>query len=81
MAYSAASNRDLLRRKQIRSVIPRRSGQVADRKKCGRLGGRPPGFDEVEYKRRNVVGRAFNKGEHWRVVATRYDKLALTYRA
>ncbi|WP_197040030.1 transposase, partial [Nocardia sp. NRRL WC-3656] len=38
-AYSAASNRDLLRRKRIRSVIPQRSDQVANRKKRGRLGG------------------------------------------
>jgi hypothetical protein len=27
------------------------------------------------------VERAFNKAEHWRAVATRYDKLAITYRA
>ena len=27
----------------------------------GRLGGRPPAFDKVQYKRRNVVERAFNK--------------------
>ncbi|WP_082856963.1 transposase [Nocardia nova] len=80
-AYSAASNRDLLRRKRIRSVIPQRSDQVANRKKRGRLDGRPPGFDKVEYTRRNVVERAFDTAEHWRAVATRYDKLALTYRA
>ncbi|MGA4792556.1 hypothetical protein ACPCUW_35185, partial [Nocardia sp. AB354] len=35
-AYSAASNRDLLRHKRIRSVIPQRSDQVADRKERGR---------------------------------------------
>ncbi|MDR7172626.1 transposase [Nocardia kruczakiae] len=28
-----------------------------------------------------MAERAFNKAEHWRAVATRYDKLALTYRA
>ncbi|MFD7044526.1 IS5/IS1182 family transposase, partial [Rhodococcus jostii] len=33
------------------------------------------------YKGRNVVERAFNKAKQWRAVATRYDKLALTYRA
>ena len=70
-AYSAASNRDLLRHKRIRSVIPQRSDQIANRKKRGRLGGWPPGFDKVEYKRRNVVERAFNKAKHWRAVATR----------
>src|SRR5690349_24770969 len=31
-AYSAPSNRDLLLRKRIRSVIPHRSDQVANRK-------------------------------------------------
>ncbi|MBF6276586.1 MULTISPECIES: transposase [Nocardia] len=41
--------------------------------------GWPPGFDKVEYTRRNVVERAFDKAERWRAVATRYDKLALTY--
>ncbi|MGA4791813.1 hypothetical protein ACPCUW_31320, partial [Nocardia sp. AB354] len=44
-------------------------------------GGRPPGFGKVEYTRRNVVELAFDKAEHWRAVAARYDKLALTYRA
>lgn len=38
-------------------------------------------FEVMANKRRNVVERAFNKAEHWRAVATRYDKLALTYRA
>ncbi|MFE3262474.1 hypothetical protein ACFXPS_44450 [Nocardia sp. NPDC059091] len=31
--------------------------------------------------RRNVIERACNKAEDWRAVATRYDKLATTYRA
>ncbi|RZL70553.1 MAG: IS5/IS1182 family transposase, partial [Rhodococcus sp. (in: high G+C Gram-positive bacteria)] len=37
--------------------------------------------DPESYKGRNVVERAFNKAKQWRAVATRYDKLALTYRA
>jgi transposase len=80
-AYSAASNRTLLRRKRIQIVIPERSDQIANRKRKGRAGGRAPRFDAAIYKRRNVVERAFNKAKHWRAVATRYDKLALTYRA
>ncbi len=80
-AYSAASNRTLLRRKRIQTVIPERSDQVANRKRRGRAGGRAPSFDPQLYKRRNVIERAFNKAKHWRAVATRYDKLATTYRA
>ncbi|MFE3229682.1 IS5 family transposase [Nocardia sp. NPDC059228] len=80
-AYSAASNRTLLRSKRIQAVIPERSDQVANRKRKGRAGGRAPGFDAQLYKRRNVIEGAFNKAEHWRAVATRYDKLATTYRA
>ncbi|MBF6174732.1 transposase, partial [Nocardia blacklockiae] len=38
-------------------------------------------FDTETYKRRNVIERAFNRAKHWRAVATRYDKLAITYRA
>jgi transposase len=30
---------------------------------------------------RNVVERSFNTFKQWRALATRYDKLALTYRA
>ncbi|MFI6040917.1 IS5 family transposase [Nocardia sp. NPDC051321] len=80
-AYSSASNRSLLRGKGIGSVIPERADQIAHRKRRGRTGGRPPAFDSAAYKGRNVVERAFNKAKHWRGVATRYDKLAMTYRA
>ncbi|MGV9823846.1 IS5 family transposase [Nocardia xishanensis] len=80
-AYSAASNRTLLRRKRIQTVIPERGDQVANRKRKGRAGGRAPSFDTETYKRRNVIERAFNRAKHWRAVATRYDKLAITYRA
>lgn len=80
-AYSAASNRALLRRKRIQTVIPERSDQAANRKRKGRAGGRAPSFDSQLYKRRNVIERAFSKAKHWRAVATRYDKLATTYRA
>ncbi|KIA60826.1 transposase [Nocardia vulneris] len=80
-AYSSESNRATLRGKGIGCVIPERADQVAHRKRRGRNSGRPPGFDRAAYKGRNVVERAFNKAKHWRGVATRDDKLALTYRA
>lgn len=80
-AYTSKANRALLRRKGIKAVIPEKSDQVANRKKKGSAGGRPPSFDAESYKGRNVVERAFNKAKQWRAVATRYDKLAITYRA
>jgi len=42
---------------------------------------RPVTWSVVAYKRRNVVERGFNTFKQWRALATRYDKLALTYRA
>lgn len=62
-------------------MIPEKSDQAANRKRRGSAGGRPPTFDSESYKGRNVVERAFNKAKQYRGVATRYDKLALTYRA
>lgn len=41
----------------------------------------PPPFDEVRYKQRNVIERAFSHLKDWRRVATRYDKLARNFRA
>ncbi len=38
-------------------------------------------FDAEQYKRRNVVERAFNRLKQWRAIATRYDKHARNYRA
>ncbi|WP_084466609.1 transposase [Nocardia arthritidis] len=78
--YSSASNRTLLRTGGSAFVIPERADQIANRKRRGRVG-RPPSFDPVAYRGRNVVERAFNKVKHRRGVATRYDKLASTYGA
>ncbi|MBG6191728.1 transposase [Arthrobacter sp. CAN_A212] len=75
-AYSSKANRNLLRSRGI----PERSDQQANRKRRGRSGGRPVGLDREAYKRRNVVERSFNTFKQWRGLATRYDKLALTYR-
>ncbi|WP_433716746.1 transposase [Nocardia sp. CA-084685] len=43
-AYSSAANRKLLRRNGYRR-LRRRSDQIANRKRHGRTGGRPPHFD------------------------------------
>ncbi|WP_425459498.1 IS5 family transposase [Georgenia muralis] len=79
-AYSSKANRALLRRRDIKTVIPERSDQVANRKRRGSRGGRPVTYDTEAYRRRNVVERSFNVFKQWRALATRYDKLALTYR-
>ncbi len=54
---------------------------IAARKRKGSKGGRPPTFDAQSYKGRNVVERFFGNLKQWRGVATRYDKLAVVYRA
>lgn len=41
----------------------------------------PEKDDQKAYKRRNVVERSSNTLKQWRSSATRYDKLALTYRS
>ena len=79
-AYSSRGNRELLRGKRVRTVIPQPADQVAHRRRRGRAGGRPPDFDAATYKGRNVVERSFNDHKQWRGLATRYDKLASIYR-
>lgn len=79
-AYSSRANRELLRARRIKTVIPQPSDQVAHRQRRGSAGGRPPDFDAETYRDRNVVERSFNDYKQWRALATRYDKLALTYR-
>ncbi|GAB3870008.1 hypothetical protein GCM10028801_46510 [Nocardioides maradonensis] len=79
-AYSSRANRALLRSKRVRTVIPQRADEIGHRQRRGSSGGRPPAFDPVTYKRRNVVERSFNDHKQWRGIATRYDKLAANYR-
>lgn len=79
--YTSGVNRDYLAGRGISAVIPQKSNEITARKKRGSRGGRPPAFDAQAYKGRNVVERAFNTAKQWRGLATRYDKLAVTYRA
>ena len=79
-AYSSRGNRALLRAKRTKTVIPQPSDQIGHRLRRGSAGGRPPAFDPTAYKGRNVVERSFNDHKQWRGLATRYDKLAITYR-
>jgi hypothetical protein len=46
-AYSSRAIRDQLRRRGIRAVIPQPADQVANRKRRGSRGGRPPAFAQV----------------------------------
>jgi transposase len=80
-AYSSRANRALLREKKIKAIIPEPRDQVANRKRKGSRGGRPVDFDSEAYKGRSVVEQSFSLFEQWRSIATRYDKLAITYRA
>jgi transposase len=79
-ANSSRGNRALLRSRRIVSVIPEPSDQTGHRKRRGSKGGRPVTYDPEAYRGRNVVERFFNLFKHRRGLATRYDKLALTYR-
>ena len=79
-AYSSRGTRAMLRERGITVVIPQPSDQIAHRIRRGSAGGRPPAFDPVAYKARNVIERSFNEQKQWRGIATRYDKLATVYR-
>lgn len=80
-AYSSRAIREHLRKRKIKAVIPQPDDQIANRKRLGSKGGRPPAFDREAYKQRNTVERCINKLKQWRGLATRYDKTATVYRA
>lgn len=80
-AYSNGVTRRLLRGRKITAVIPQKSDEIAARKRRGSAGGRPPALDQIRYKQRNLVERSFALLKQWRGLATRYDKLAIAYRA
>lgn len=73
-AYSNGPCRQYLRRHGIRHTIPKKADSQAARLCKGSRGGRPPGFDEDRYKKRNTVERAINKLKNFRALATHYDK-------
>lgn len=79
-AYSSRAIRAHLRQRGIVAVIPEPADQAGHRKRRGSRGGRPVSYDKVDYRGRNVVERGFNDIKQWRGLASRYDKLAITYR-
>jgi transposase len=60
-------------------VIPEPDDQKAHRNRIGSSGGRPVTYDRTAYRGRNIIERAFNGFNHWRGLATRYDKHAIVY--
>jgi transposase len=71
----------MLRDRKITAIIPQKRDEIAARQRRGQAGGRPPAFDETRYKQRNLVERSFALLKQWRALATRYDQLAIVYRA
>ncbi|WP_435583240.1 transposase [Amycolatopsis thermoflava] len=59
-AYSSRAIRGHLRARGITAVIPEPAGQAGHRTRRGSRGGRPPAFDPIDYRARNVVERRFN---------------------
>lgn len=72
-AYSNG-RRQYLRQRGIRHAISEKADSQASCLRKGSRCGRPPGFDDERYKKRNNVERAINKLKNFRAVATRYDK-------
>jgi transposase len=72
--YDGAPSRAAIRKRGSQPLIPHR-------KLCGgSYPGGAAGFDKIQYKRRTVVERLIGKIKECRRVATRYDKLAETFR-
>jgi transposase len=79
--YSSRSIRRYLRRRGIAHTIPERCDQQRNRHRRGPRGGRPPTFNKLIYRHRNVVERCFNRLKQCRSVATRYDKTSTSFQA
>lgn len=77
-AYATGVIRTELRRREIKAVIHEKRDHVAAREPRG-CGGAPARVRCDAYRDRNVIERFFALAKQWRGIATRYDKLAITY--
>ena len=68
--YGSRSFRQFLRKRGIRSTLPRK----ANERRRGK-------FDKSIYRQRNIVERFFNRLKQSRRLATRYEKRAVNYLA
>lgn len=69
--YTGKPIRTYLRRRGIGAVIPRRKNEAR----------RGTHFDREAYRERNRVERLINRLKQHRAIATRYEKLEVTYHA
>lgn len=76
--YSYPTIRRWLRRHGVRAVIPEGADQARQR---AHRPGRKPHFDHVVYRRRGAIERTVGALKEARLVATRYEKLAIHYLA
>ena len=73
--YDSDAARQAIAARGSTPLIPHR------KKKDGTYPERAERFDKIQYKRRNVVERLIGKLKEYRHLATRYDKLADSFRA
>ena len=72
--YDSPAAREAIHQRGSTPLIPHR------RLRDGSYPASAEGFDKTQYKRRNVVERLIGKIKECRRVATRYDKLAESFR-
>lgn len=66
--YDSDALVEYLAQRGIGAVIPPRSNRLVQRE-----------YDRHLYKNRNLIERFFNKIKHFRRIATRYEKTAVSY--
>lgn len=67
--------------RRITAVTPEKVDPVNARRHKETAGGQPPKMNQEAYDVHNVMEQSFNFFKQWRGLATRYDKLAMIYRA